>query len=202
MKALIIVDMQNDFCPGGTLPVKDGNTIIPVINGLMKSFDLVVATQDWHPKDHGSFASNHGKKPGERVALNGLDQILWPDHCVQGTAGAEFVKGLDVNRIVRVFQKGMDKGVDSYSGFNDNGHKNATGLEDYLKQQKVNEVYVVGLATDYCVKFTALDAVGLGLKTFIIPGACRGVDLQKGDVDAAIYEMKRNGVKIVGMETM
>lgn len=196
MKALIIVDMQNDFCPGGALPVKDGNTIVPVIKDLMKKFDLVVATQDWHLKDHGSFASNHKKKPGEMIVLNGLDQILWPDHCVQGTKGAEFVKGLDVKRIVRVFQKGMDKGVDSYSGFFDNGHKNATGLGDYLKQQKVTEVYVAGLATDYCVKFTALDAVALGFKTFLIQDACKGVDLVDGDVDKAIEEMKQRGIKV------
>ena len=196
MKALIIVDMQNDFCPGGALPVKDGNTIVPVINDLMKKFDLIVATQDWHPKDHGSFASNHGKKPGEMIVLNGLDQILWPDHCLQGTPGAEFVKGLDVKRITKVFQKGMDKDVDSYSGFFDNGHKNATGLGDYLKQQKVTEVYAVGLATDYCVKFTALDAVGLGLKTFLITDACKGVNLSDEDVPRAIAEMAKAGVVI------
>ncbi|MBF0387546.1 MAG: bifunctional nicotinamidase/pyrazinamidase [Candidatus Omnitrophica bacterium] len=200
MKALIIVDMQNDFCPGGALPVKDGNTIVPAINDLMKKFDMVVATQDWHPKDHGSFASNHGKKSGEMIVINGLDQILWPDHCVQGTQGAEFVKGLDVKRIARVFQKGMDKGVDSYSGFFDNGHKNATGLGDYLKQQKVTEVYVVGLATDYCVKFTALDAVGLGFKTFLITDACKGVELQAGDVARAVNEMKLKGVVTEGAD--
>ena len=196
MKALIIVDMQNDFCPGGALPVKDGKTIVSVINGLMKKFDLVVATQDWHPKDHGSFASNNGKKPGEMIVLNGLDQILWPDHCVQGTPGAAFVKGLDVKRIAKVFQKGMDKGVDSYSGFFDNGHKNATGLGDYLKLQKVIEVYVVGLATDYCVKFTSVDAVGLGFKTFLITEACKGVNLSDGDVQRAIAEMAKAGVAI------
>lgn len=197
MKALIIVDMQNDFCPGGALPVKDGNAIVPAINELMKKFDLVVATQDWHPKDHGSFASNHGKKSGERIVLNGLDQILWPDHCVLGTQGAEFVKGLDVKRIAKVFQKGVDKSVDSYSGFFDNGHMNATGLGDYLKLQKVTEVYVVGLATDYCVKFTALDAVGLGFKTFLITDACKGVDLQAGDVDKAVEDVRRAGVQVI-----
>ncbi len=196
MKALIIVDMQNDFCPGGALPVRDGNMIVPVINDLMKTFDLVVATQDWHPKDHGSFASNHGKKLGEMIVLNGQDQILWSDHCVQGTPGAEFVKGLDERMIAKVFQKGMDKGVDSYSGFFDNGHKNATGLGDYLKQQKVAEVHVVGLATDYCVKFTALDAVGLGFKTFLITDACKGVNLSDGDVQRAIAKMAKAGVVI------
>ncbi len=196
MKAFIIVDMQNDFCPGGALPVKDGNTIIPVINGLMKKFDLVVSTQDWHPGDHGSFAGNHGKRPGEMIVLNGLDQILWPDHCVQATAGAELVNGLDVKRIARVFRKGMDKSVDSYSGFFDNGHKNATGLGDYLKRREVTEVYVVGLATDHCVKCTALDAARLGFKTAVIIDACKGVDLHAGDVDRAVEDMRRAGVRI------
>lgn len=197
MKALIIVDMQNDFCPGGALPVKDGNKIVPLINDLMKKFGLVVATQDWHPKEHGSFASNHGKKPGEKIILNGLEQILWPDHCVQGTKGAEFVKGLDVKRIAKVFQKGMDKGVDSYSGFFDNGHKNATGLGDYLKKQKVAEVHIVGLATDYCVKFTALDALALGFKTVLVVDACKGVNLVPGDVSKALQDMRMEGVQIM-----
>ena len=197
MKALIIVDVQNDFCPGGALAVKDGDKIIPIINKLLPKFDLIVATQDWHPKNHKSFAKNHGKKVGEKIKLNDLDQILWPDHCVQGTKGAEFVPALNTVKIARVFQKGTDPEIDSYSGFFDNGHKKTTGLGDYLKQQKVTEVYVVGLATDYCVKFTALDAVGLGFKTSLIIDACRGVNIQRDDSDKAVQEMKLKGINII-----
>jgi nicotinamidase/pyrazinamidase len=198
MKALIIVDLQNDFCPGGALAVKEGDKIVEVINKLQPKFDLVVATQDWHPKNHKSFASNHlGKKVGEVVSLDGLTQVLWPDHCVQGTVGAELRNDLDKNKIKRVFQKGIDQNIDSYSGFFDNGHKRTTGLDNYLKQQGVNVVYVVGLATDYCVKFTALDAVDLGFKTILILDACKGVELQEGDVARAVEEMRLKGVGIV-----
>lgn len=182
------------------MPVKDGDAIVPRINDLQKKFDLVVVTQDWHPKDHGSFASNHSKKSGEKIILNGLEQILWPNHCMQGSAGAEFVKGLDMRRIDRIFQKGTDKGIDSYSGFFDNGHKKATGLDVYLKDQNVSDVYVVGLATDYCVKFTALDAVKLGYKTHLIVDVCKGVDLMPGDVERAIEQMRQAGVGITRSE--
>ncbi len=204
MNALIIVDLQNDFCPGGALAVKDGDKIIALINALQKQFNLVLATQDWHPNDHGSFASNHNKKPGERIILNGLDQILWPDHCVQGTKGAEFVDGLDIGNIDKIFQKGTDRSVDSYSGFFDNGHKKSTGLGDYLKKKGVDDVYVAGLATDYCVKYTALDAAQLGFNTIFLKEASRGVNLQPGDVDKAIEEMINAGVKVVknGMTMM
>ncbi len=204
MNALIIVDLQNDFCPGGSLAVKDGDKIIPLINALQKQFNLVLATQDWHPNDHGSFASNHNKKPGERIILNGLDQILWPDHCVQGTKGAEFVDGLDIGNIDKIFQKGTDRSVDSYSGFFDNGHKKSTGLGGYLKKKGVDDIYVAGLATDYCVKYTALDAAQLGFNTIFLKEASRGVNLQPGDVDKAIEEMINAGVKVVknGMTMM
>src|SRR5688500_5437345 len=159
MKALILVDLQNDFLSGGAPAVPDGDVVIPIANELQQKFPLVVATQDWHPANHGSFAANHpGKKPGDIIELNGLPQILWPVHCVQGTRGAEFVAGLDGSRVARVFHKGTDAGIDSYSGFFDNGHRKATGLGDYLKERGVTDVYVMGLATDYCVKFTALDA--------------------------------------------
>ena len=180
MKALIIVDVQNDFCPGGALPVPEGDRVVEVINRIQPGFDLVVATQDWHPADHGSFAANHpGRRPGEQIELAGLPQILWPVHCVQGTPGAELHAGLDRSRIARVFHKGTDPNVDSYSGFFDNGRRTSTGLGEYLKGQGVTEVYVCGLATDYCVKFTALDAVGLGFKTYLIEDACRGVELRQ-----------------------
>ncbi|MBX2843147.1 MAG: bifunctional nicotinamidase/pyrazinamidase [Flammeovirgaceae bacterium] len=198
MKALILVDIQYDFISGGALAVPEGENIIPTINQIQKHFDLVIATQDFHPVDHGSFAANHeGKNPGEIIDLNGLPQILWPIHCVQGSNGAEFVKELNMENVTKIFPKGTDKGIDSYSGFFDNGHKKATGLGDYLKEKAAKEVFVVGLATDYCVKFTALDAQDLGFKTYLIKDATRGVNLQPGDVDKAIKEMAGKGVNII-----
>jgi len=198
MNALILVDVQNDFCPGGALPVPEGDQVVPVINRLQARFDLVVATQDWHPADHGSFAANHpGKKAGEVIDLDGLPQILWPVHCVQQTPGAELHPELDKSRIARVFRKGVDPRVDSYSGFFDNGHRRSTGLDEYLKQQGVDEVHIAGLATDYCVKFTALDAVALGLRTFLLEDACRGVNLRPGDVERALDELRGHGVAVV-----
>lgn len=198
MKALIVVDVQNDFCAGGALPVPEGDRVVEVINRVQPEFDLVVATQDWHPADHGSFAANHsGRRPGEQMDLAGLPQILWPIHCVQGTAGAELHPGLDQSRIAVVFPKGTDPEVDSYSGFFDNDRRRGTGLGEYLKSRGVTEVYVCGLATDYCVKATALDAVGLGFKTYLVEAACRGAELQAGDARGAIEEMRRQGVVIV-----
>ncbi|HEX8423436.1 MAG TPA: bifunctional nicotinamidase/pyrazinamidase [Pyrinomonadaceae bacterium] len=176
--ALILVDLQNDFCPGGSLAVKDGDAVVPVVNELQKRFDLIVATKDWHPPGHASFVS------------------LWPPHCVQETAGAEFVAGLDTGRIARVFLKGTDLEIDSYSGFFDNEHRRATGLGDYLKERGVTDVVVVGLATDYCVKFTALDARMLGFRTSVVVDACRGVEVNEGDTERAIEEMSAAGVNI------
>ncbi|MGA2863600.1 MAG: bifunctional nicotinamidase/pyrazinamidase [Verrucomicrobiota bacterium] len=197
MNALILVDLQNDFVPGGALPVPGGDLVLPLANRLQARFDLVVATQDWHPASHGSFAANHpGKQPGDVVDLNGLSQVLWPVHCVQGTPGAALARGLDSRRIVRVFQKGTDPAVDSYSGFFDNVHRRATGLGDFLQGRKVSEVFVAGLATDYCVKFTALDAVALGFKTHFLQEASRGVNLKPGDAARAIAEMKQAGVTV------
>ncbi|MGD0382256.1 MAG: bifunctional nicotinamidase/pyrazinamidase [Thermoguttaceae bacterium] len=197
MKALIITDVQNDFCPGGALPVLEGDGIVPLINQLQSRFDLVAAVQDWHPADHGSFAANHpGKTVGEVIDLNGLPQILWPVHCVENTAGADFHPGLDRRRIARVFHKGTDPDIDSYSGFFDNRRRKATGLGEYLKQRGIEEVYLCGLATDYCVKFSALDAVDLGFKTCVIQDACRGVNLAPKDVCRAIEEMKSKGVAV------
>ncbi len=198
MKALIIVDVQNDFCPGGALPVPEGDRVVEVISRVQPEFGLVVATQDWHPAEHGSFAANHpGRSPGEQIELAGLPQILWPVHCVQGTPGAELHPGLDRSRIARVFHKGADPSVDSYSGFFDNGRRTSTGLGEYLKDQGVTDVYVCGLATDYCVKATALDAVALGFKTHLLEDGCRGVELREGDVQRAVEEMRRRGVVIV-----
>jgi nicotinamidase/pyrazinamidase len=198
MHALILVDLQNDFCPGGALPVPEGDSIIALINQIQSKFELVVATQDWHPPDHGSFAANHpGTKIGDVIELNGLQQILWPVHCVQNTRGAEFASSLDRSRIAKVFQKGTDPSIDSYSGFFDNGHRRSTGLGEWLTDRRVTSVHVCGLATDYCVKFTALDARHLGLETSFIEDASRGVELKPGDVTAAIDEMRRAGVRIV-----
>src|SRR3954470_17175888 len=174
MRALILVDIQNDFVPGGALAVREGDQVVPVANRLAPKFNVVVATQDWHPADHGSFAANHvGGKVGEVIELNGLPQVLWPVHCVQGTRGAAFVAGLNVSRVTRVFQKGTDAGIDSYSGFFDNGHRRSTGMGDWLRTQGVGTIYVMGLATDYCVKFTALDGRKLGLEVVLVEDGCR-----------------------------
>ena len=197
MEALIIVDVQYDFLPGGALAVAGGDKIINPINQLIPQFELVVATQDWHPKDHGSFASNHpGMNLGETITLNGLQQILWPDHCVQDTTGAEFDQNLHLPGISRIFQKGTDPSIDSYSGFFDNGHLKATGLGDYLSDRGVEGVNIVGLATDYCVKFTALDAVDLGYRTAVIADATRAVNLNPSDYELAIQEMENRGIRI------
>ncbi len=198
MNTLILVDLQNDFCPGGALAVPEGDAVIPVANALQPRFDAVVATQDWHPPNHGSFAVNHpGKKIGDVTELDGLEQILWPVHCVQGTPGAELHPRLDRSRIAHLVRKGTDPTLDSYSGFFDNAHRKSTGLADYLKGRGVSEVFVCGLATDYCVKFTALDAVDLGFTTTLIRDACRGIDQQPGDVERAIAEMQQRGVLVL-----
>jgi nicotinamidase/pyrazinamidase len=200
MNALILVDIQNDFVPGGALPVPEGDRIVPIVNDLQAkgAFDLIVATQDWHPADHGSFAVSHpGRKVYEVIDLNGLPQVLWPVHCVRDTPGAAFVPGFDTKKLAKVFQKGTDPAIDSYSGFFDNGHRKATGLGDYLKQTGVTDVHVCGLATDYCVKFTALDARQLGFRTFLIEDASRGVNVKPGDVNRAVEEMKAAGVTVV-----
>lgn len=195
--ALILVDIQNDFLPGGALAVPEGDQVVPLANRLMDDFEIIVATQDWHPSDHGSFAANHpGKQLFEVTDLNGLPQVLWPVHCVQGTSGAEFAPALQTERITKVFQKGTDPAIDSYSGLFDNGHRKSTGLGEWLKQQGVKRVFVCGLATDYCVKFTALDALAEGFEVALHLPASRGVNLAPGDVDKAVEEMRSKGVKI------
>ena len=203
MKALLLVDLQNDFLPGGALGVPRGDEIIPLANRLQPKFEFVVATQDWHPADHVSFAANHpGKKTGEVVPLDGTQQVLWPVHCVEHTPGAELAAALDKRRIRKVFVKGADPQIDSYSGFYDNGRRRSTGLGEYLREQGVEEVYVAGLATDYCVKATALDSVDLGFKTWLIEDACRGVNLSPGDAERAIEAMQAAGVKLVSSEEL
>jgi len=198
MRALICVDIQNDFCPGGALEVEDGLAAAEVANQLMDRFDLVVATQDWHPANHKSFAAMHPwRRPGDVIELNGLEQILWPIHCVQGSFGAEFVRELRTDAFEKVFVKGTDPEIDSYSGFFDNGHRKATGLGDYLKGKGVEEVYIVGLALDVCVKFTVLDALELGFKTYLVKDGSRGVNLKPTDSSRAIEEMQQKGSIIV-----
>ena len=198
MKALIIADIQNDFLPGGALGVRDGDQVIPVANKLQSAFPIVVATQDWHPANHGSFAASHPeKKVFDQIDLNGLPQRLWPVHCVQNTKGAELASTLNRERITRIFQKGTDPGIDSYSGLFDNGHRKSTGLGEWLKAQGVTEVFVCGLTTDYCVKSTALDAAQMGFKTYLIEDASRGVNLRPDDIRKALEEVKRAGVEIV-----
>lgn len=196
--ALILVDLQNDFLPGGALAVPEGDQVIPIANRLMDDFPIIVATQDWHPSDHGSFAANHpGKQVFEMIDLNGLPQALWPVHCVQGTNGADFAAGLNAGRITKVFRKGTDPEIDSYSGFYDNGHRKSTGLAEWLREQGVARLTICGLATDYCVKFTALDALAEGFEVALHLPASRGVNLQAGDVDRAVQEMSGKGVSIV-----
>ncbi len=177
MKALIITDIQNDFLPGGALGVPGGDEVIALVNRLQKAFPLVVATQDWHPEGHLSFASSHGKKkPFDTVQLGQLEQILWPDHCVQGSHGAALSDALEQGDIEAIFRKGMDPRIDSYSTFFDNEHLKSTGLSDYLRGRGVDQVYLVGLAGDFCVGFSALDALGEGFDTFLLEDATRPID--------------------------
>lgn len=193
MKALIVVDIQNDFLQGGSLAVQGGNEIIPVINSIQEKFDLVVATQDWHPKGHKSFASQYSNKSVyEKIDLNGIEQVLWPDHCVQGTVGAEISSELNQNKIEAIFRKGMNTTIDSYSGFYDNGKLKCTGLGDFLKGRGVKEIFVCGLAADYCVYFTAKDALELGFTSTIIENATKAIDVSNFE------NIKRNFIQSGG----
>lgn len=197
-KALIMVDLQNDFCSGGRLAVPSGEYVIPLANALERHFDLIVATQDWHPHDHMSFAVNHPDQSiGDIISVDGIPQVLWPEHCVQDSKGAEFHPDLKREMINKVIHKGSDKRIDSYSAFFDNAHRRATGLGDYLVSEGVQEVYIMGLATDYCVKYSALDALHLGFEVYVIEDACRGIDLHPGDINAAISEMRAAGAHII-----
>jgi nicotinamidase/pyrazinamidase len=204
-QALIIVDLQPDFLPGGPLAVPEGDAIIPTVLALMERFEVVVATQDWHPREHGSFAANHSDRtPGEVIDLHGLAQILWPVHCVQDTNGAGLVPELQARagKLAAVFRKGTDPTVDSYSGFFDNGRRKATGLGEWLRAQGVSSVVICGLALDYCVKFTALDALSLGFETTLVRDAVRAVNLQPGDDERALAELRAAGAKIVDSSTL
>lgn len=204
MRALLLVDIQNDFLPGGALPVKEGNAILPLINEIVHyPFDLIVATKDWHPAEHGSFVNNHaGKKSGDHINLGGLDQILWSAHCVQGTRGAEFGAGWDTTVVDKVIYKGTDPLIDSYSTFYDNGHRKSTGLENYLREKGVKDIFIAGLATDYCVKYSVLDALELGFHPYVIVDACRGINLNRDDSDQALAVMRTGGAVLLSFKDL
>jgi nicotinamidase/pyrazinamidase len=197
MKALLLIDIQNDFLPGGALGVPDGDRIIPVINNIQHKFNCIIATRDWHPANHGSFASNHvNKQPGDVIQLNGLTQILWPDHCIQGSPGAELSPLINQSLLSNVIFKGTDPDIDSYSAFYDNGHLKETGLHTYLKRNGITSLYVAGLATDYCVYYTVLDALKLGYATTLITDATKGVNLHPNDSQKAITDMEKRGAQL------
>ncbi|OHX68159.1 bifunctional nicotinamidase/pyrazinamidase [Flammeovirga pacifica] len=198
MRALIIIDVQKDFLANGFLVVPEGEKVIPVINNINHHFDVVVATKDWHPASHKSFACNHHEREvGEIVEVNDLPQILWPAHCVSNSDGAKFPEDLNTKVIEKVFEKGTKEDVDDYSGFFDNGKLNDTGLHDYLQSKGVKEVYVAGIALDFCVKYTALDAKALGYKTFMIEDASKGINFRPNDVQNAIIDMKVSGIRVI-----
>ena len=199
--ALIIVDVQNDFLPGGSLAVPQGDEVIPRINELMKlPFDVIVATRDFHPQSHSSFASTWGKNPGERVFIDEAEQILWPNHCVQNTKGSELAKDLDTSLVHKIVFKGMNKKVDSYSTFFDNMRKESTGLETYLRDRDIQDLYFTGLATDYCVLYSVHDAMDLGFNAFVVIDACRGVNLRPHDVEKASTEMLDKGAVLLSTQ--
>lgn len=200
MTALILVDLQNDFMPGGALAVREGDKVLPIVNTLLSfPFDLIIATKDYHPKGHVSFASTHKRKVGDHVECDGNIQLLWPDHCVQGTNGAEFHKNFNYHKVNVIIEKGIEKNVDSYSTFFDNQNKRSTGLEAILKEKKIHTLYLAGLATDYCVKYSALDGLRLKFKVYVVKEGCRGVNLRPFDADHAFEEMAHAGAHIVSI---
>ena len=198
MRALLIIDLQNDFLPKGALTVSKGDEIITVINELQSAFDLIIATKDWHPANHGSFASNHqNEKVGNVINLNGIEQILWSAHCIQNSFGAELSLLLNKDSISKIILKGTDSDIDSYSAFFDNNHQKSTGLHQYLKENNVDELFVTGLATDYCVYFTVKDALQLGYKTWLVTDAVKGVNINPSDSQKAICDMEKSGAKLI-----
>ena len=198
MKALLLIDIQNDFVPGGALAVPGGDAIVALANELQPRFELVVATQDWHPAGHGSFASSHpGQQPFQQIDLHGLPQTLWPDHCVQGTPGADFHPALDQHRIEAIFRKGTNPDLDSYSGFFDNGHRKSTGLADYLRGRGVQQVYLAGLAADYCVYFSAKDALQEGFEVFFIEEATRAISVE--GYQQARQDLEQHGARFLAV---
>lgn len=195
-KALIVVDVQNDFCPGGALAVAEGDQVVPVVNAMLPDFACKVFTQDWHPADHTSFASQHdGKAPFEMTTVSYGDQVLWPDHCVQGSSGADFHSDLNVDAADLIIRKGFRPQIDSYSAFFENDQITPTGLDGYLKTRGITSVVLTGLATDFCVFYSAMDAVKLGYEVELVLEACRGIDMD-GSLTAAIDQMRAAGVKL------
>lgn len=194
---LLIIDVQNDFCPGGALAVADGDAVVPVVNRLSERFDHVALTQDWHPRGHSSFATSHqGSAPFETIAMPYGPQTLWPDHCVQGTAGAAFHPKLLTDRAELVIRKGFRSAIDSYSAFYENDRTTSTGLAGYLRERGLKRIFMAGLATDYCVHYSALDAHRLGFETVVIESGCRAIDLS-GSLAAAHAAMAAAGVQVV-----
>jgi nicotinamidase/pyrazinamidase len=192
----IVVDVQNCFVPGGSLAVEKGDEIVPLINAIAQKFENVVLTQDWHTPDHVSFASSHeGKQPFEGIKLGYGDQVLWPDHCVQGTEGADFAPGLSIPHAQLVIRKGYHKDVDSYSAFLEADKKTHTGLAGYLKERGIRRCFLAGLATDFCVAWSAMDARAAGFEAYVIEDASRGINLGGTGLEAAWKEMKKKGVK-------
>jgi nicotinamidase/pyrazinamidase len=198
MTALLLVDVQSDFMPGGALAVPNGIQILPAINRLLsRNFDLIVASKDWHPKHHGSFAATHGKHPGDKIQLEGLEQILWPVHCLQGTEGADFSEGWDHTKVEYCVYKGIEKNLDSYSAFFDNAALRSTGLFELLKEKQINTLYIAGLATDYCVKYSVFDALNLGFEVYVITDGCAGINLNPDDVNKALIDMEQAGACLI-----
>jgi nicotinamidase/pyrazinamidase len=201
MKTLVIIDMQNDFVPGGSLEVPGGDKIVPVINRIQEKFGLVIATQDWHPEDHISFASNHkDEKPFSTIQWKGMSQILWPDHCVQKSEGAGFHPDLDMGKVEAVIRKGMDRFIDSYSGFYDNGHEKSTGLAGYLRERNTNELYFCGLAADVCVQFSITDALKEGFSAILVEDATRPIDA--GEFEKIKKDLAQKGCKFVNSDEL
>ncbi len=196
--SLLIVDVQNDFCPDGALAVPEGDAVVPLINRIAGRFPVVVPTQDWHPPGHISFASRHpGKNPYEVIRIGDFEQVLWPDHCVRGTQGADFHPDLDTTAFHHVLRKGTGSHMDSYSAFLENDKKTRTGLAGLLRELEVKRVFVAGLATDYCVLYSSRDAVAAGFEVVVLEDACRGVDVPPGNLQAALKEMREKGVRIM-----
>ena len=201
--ALVVVDIQNDFCEGGALAVSGGSEIVPVVNALGSRFERVVLTQDWHPRGHVSFASSWpGRTPGEIVAVGGIDQALWPDHCIQGTAGAAFHPSLESDKAVLVLRKGYRSGLDSYSCFFENDRSTSTGLEGWLRSAGISELFFTGIATDYCVLYSVLDALRLGFSSTLVEDAVRGVGAPVGSIPAAFDAMRHEGATFISSEEL
>ena len=197
MRALLVVDIQNDFCPGGSLAVPEGDTIIPLINSLGAQFDHVILTQDWHPAGHSSFASAHPeKRPYDTIEMPYGEQILWPDHCIQGSDGAEFHPELNINKAELIIRKGFRKAIDSYSAFFENDHETPTGLTGYLRERGIEALYIAGLATDFCVHWSAVDGRHLGFDVYVVEDASRGIDTN-GSMETALQRIRESGAHII-----